>query len=420
MKAVIISIGDELVIGQVINTNASFLSKSLFSIGVSVDRVVTVPDDESTIIKEIHSAFKTSDVVVVTGGLGPTHDDITIHCLAKFFKSRLVLNHDVLRNVKSLYRRRKIKMPETNIRQAMLPEAAEILRNKVGTAPGLLLRKNGKILVSMPGVPHEMVYITNKHLLPLLKKEVKSGRTLKEKTLHTIGISESMLSKRIGNIDDIIKSTKKAVVKLAFLPANFEVRLRVTVDAVNPKTADRELKLAVKKLISRAGRFIYSYSEEQLEEVTGKLLRERKLKLSAAESCTGGLVSSKITNVSGSSEYFLDGIITYTNEAKIKFLGVRKDTLKKYGAVSEQTAMEMAEGARKSLGADIGISTTGIAGPTGATKTKPVGLVWIGYSDKDITFAKEFIFTKDRLRNKEVMAKMALEVLRRKLLAMSN
>lgn len=416
MQAEIISIGDELVIGQVINSNATFLSKSLFSIGISVDKIVTVPDDESVIIKEFAAAFKSTDVVIVTGGLGPTHDDITIQCIAKFFRSKLVLNEYVLRKIKSWYRRRKMKMPETNIRMVMLPEAAQILKNKVGTAPGLLLRKNGKILISMPGVPHEMVYITNTHVLPLLKKELKSGRTLKEKTLHTIGISESMLSGRIGNINNIVKSNDKVTVKLAFLPANFEVRLRVTVDAVDYKTADRELKSAVKKLIEKAGKYIYSYSEEQLEDVVGKLLSNKKLKLAAAESCTGGLVSSKITNVSGSSDYFPGGIVTYSNEAKMKFLSVKKETLKKYGAVSEQTAIEMAEGARKSLGADIGISTTGIAGPTGATQTKPVGLIWIGYSDKNTAFAKEFIFTKDRLRNKEVMSKMALEVVRRVLL----
>jgi nicotinamide-nucleotide amidase len=229
-----------------------------------------------------------------------------------------------------------------------------------------------------------------------------------------------MLAKKIGDVNDIVKVTNQSIVKLAFLPANFEVRLRVTVDAADSKTAEKELKAALKKLIIKIGRYIYSYSEEQLEQVVGNILHRKKLKLAIAESCTGGLVSSKVTNVTGSSDYFVDGIISYTNEAKVKFLGVKENTLKKFGAVSKQTAVEMAEGARKTLGADIGISTTGIAGPTGATKSKPVGLVWIGYSDKDIAFAKEFIFTKDRLRNKEVMAKMALEVLRRQLLGLES
>jgi nicotinamide-nucleotide amidase len=416
MNAAIISIGDELIIGQVVNTNASYLSKAFFSAGIPVEKVITVPDDEKLILKQFHDAFRSADIIAVTGGLGPTHDDITTHCIAKFFKSKLVLDKNLLKSIKARFKKRKIKLPETSYRQALVPDIAEILSNKAGTAPGILVRKNGKIFFAMPGVPAEMVYLTEKHLLPVIKKQFKGGRTLKEKTLHTIGISESLLSQKIGNLNDILKESGGVIVKLAFLPASFEVRLRITVEAKSPALADKEILSTVKKLKARIGNYIYSYEEKSIEEVTGSILAERKMKIAAAESCTGGLVSSKITNVAGSSEYFMDGIVAYTNEAKIEFLGVKKKTIDTYGAVSKETAIEMAEGARKRLGADIGVSTTGIAGPGGGTKTKPIGLVWIGYSDKKNSFAKEFIFTKDRLRNKEVMSKMALEIVRRKLL----
>lgn len=418
MKASVISIGDELIIGQVVNTNASYLCKAFFSAGIPVEKVVTVPDDEKLILKEFRDAFSSSDIIAVTGGIGPTHDDITALCIAKFFKSKLVLDKNLLKKIKIRFKKRKIKLAESSYRQAMVPEAAEILPNKAGTAPGILVRKNGKIFFAMPGVPAEMVHLTEKQLLPVIKKHFKGGRTLKEKTLHTIGISESLLSQKIGNLSDILKQSGDVTVKLAFLPSNFEVRLRITVEAQSPELADKEISAAVKILKSRIGNYIYSYEEKSIEETVGGLLSKRKLKIAAAESCTGGLVSSKITNVPGSSEYFMDGIVAYTNEAKIEFLGVKKKTIVTYGAVSRETAIEMAEGARIRLGADIGLSTTGIAGPGGGTKTKPVGLVWIGYSDRKNIFAKEFIFTKDRLRNKEVMAKTALEIVRRKLLGM--
>lgn len=416
MKAAIISIGDELIIGQVINTNASFLSKAFFSAGISVEKIVTVPDDEKLILKEFRDSYSSADVIAVTGGLGPTHDDITTHCIAKFFKSKLVLDKNLLNKIKARFKKRKIKLAESSYRQALVPAIAEILPNKAGTAPGILVKKNKKIFFAMPGVPSEMIHLTEKQLIPIIKKQFSGGKTLKEKTLHTIGISESLLSQKIGNLNDILKDSRDTKVKLAFLPANFEVRLRITVEAKTPALAEKEIRSAVTILKNRIGSYIYSYDEKSIEQVTGAILAERKLKIAAAESCTGGLVSSKITNVPGSSEYFMDGIVAYTNEAKIEFLGVKKKTIDTYGAVSKETAIEMAEGARRKLGADIGVSTTGIAGPGGASKAKPVGLVWIGYSDKKISLAKEFIFTNDRLRNKEVMSKMALEIVRRRLL----
>jgi competence/damage-inducible protein CinA-like protein len=417
MRAVVVTVGDEILLGQVLNTNASYLSAGLFSIGIPVDRMITVPDNEKEILKEFRSAFKNYDVIVVTGGLGPTHDDITKKCISKFFKSGLILNKSVFRQIKEMFKRRKIRMPAINIEQAKIPKISKALPNKAGTAPGILIEKDKKIFCALPGVPAEMKYISENSLYPYLKKKAK-GKTkiIKYRTLHTIGIAESALYKKIGDIAKIETKKKGVETKIAFLPANFEVRIRVTVFADSERLANKAIDAAAQKLKAKAGKYIYSYDGSPVEKVVGEMLIKKRLTLSVAESCTGGLIASKMTDIPGISLNFLDSIISYSNEAKIKLLGVKKDTLKKYGAVSKQTALEMAEGARKSPDADIGLSTTGIAGPDGGTKKKPVGLVWIGYSDKQNSFAKDFYFTRDRLRNKEMMSKMALEILRRRLL----
>lgn len=417
MRSIIISIGDEVLIGQVVNTNASWLGRELLSIGIPAERIITVPDNEKEILKEFKNAFKNYNVVVVTGGLGPTHDDITVKAVAKFFKSKYVLNEKVLRHVKSIFARRNIAMPAVNIGQALVPEIATVLENKTGTAPGLLIDKNGKVFCVMPGVPYEMKYISETGLLPYLTKKYKKKitRVIKQKTLHTIGIGESLLAERIGDINKIVHKGKDFEVKLAFLPANYEVRLRITVIAKDPRAADKLIKDAEKLITTKAGKYIYSTSEGSIEKTVGKLLKKKKLTIAAAESCTGGLITSKLTDISGSSDYVMDAIIAYSNEAKRRLLGVKAETIKKYGAVSKQAAIEMARGIRKRSKTDIGISVTGIAGPTGARPGKPIGLVWIGYSDKKITFARDFIFTKDRLRNKDIMAKMALEIVRKTL-----
>ena len=421
ISAALITIGDELLNGQVVNTNASYLCSKLPEIGISADKIVTVHDNVKEILKEFRNAVPKYNVTIVSGGLGPTHDDITKTCISKFFKSKLVLDKTVLKHVKSMFRRRKVPMPESNFEQALIPDISIALKN-TGTAPGILIDKNGKVFCALPGVPHEMKYIVEKSLLPYLKKKYKKRRDkniILQKTLHTVGISESLLFEKTGNIDEITLHRKNFNISLAYLPQNFETRMRLTVKANDNITAKRELNKAVKKLKDRVGKHIYSYDESPLPKVIGDLLRKKKLTLAVAESCTGGLISSKLTDIAGSSDYFLDGIISYSNKAKVKFLGVKQSTLRRHGAASKQTAIEMAVGARKRSGADIGISTTGIAGPAGGSKKKPVGLVWIGYSDKNISFAKDLYFAKDRLRNKEIMSKMALEILRRKLLKIS-
>jgi nicotinamide-nucleotide amidase len=422
MRASIIAIGDEILIGQVLNSNAAYLSTKLHSIGIPVHRMATVPDSEAAILHEFRYSFSRYDVIIATGGLGPTHDDITTKCIAKFFRSGLILNKAALGRIKELFRRRKIPMPEINIQQAMVPKISKALPNKVGTAPGILIEKNKKIFCALPGVPAEMKSISENSLIPYLTARLKrAGKKLsiiKFKTLHTIGIAESKLFEKIGDISKIEMKSRGCEIKIAFLPANFEVRIRISAYSDDPRRADEGIASAVSKLRRKAGDFIYSYDESPIEKVVGDILKKRKLKVSVAESCTGGLIASKITDVSGSSGYFPEGITAYSNKSKIKLLGIKENAMKKYGAVSKHTAIAMAEGIRRRSGADIGLSTTGIAGPTGAVRKKPVGIVWIGYADKECSFAKEFYFTKDRLRNKEIMSKMALELLRRKLLGM--
>lgn len=418
MNSIIISIGDEVLIGQVVNTNAAWLGKELLALGVPAKKIVTVPDDENEILKEFRLAVKEADVIVVTGGLGPTHDDITVKTVAKFFKSKFVLNEKVLKHVESIFARRNITMPVANIGQALVPDVAQVLENKTGTAPGLLIDKGGKVFCVMPGVPYEMKYISQSGLFPYLSKKYKKKITkvIKQKTLHTIGIGESVLAEKIGDIDKIVRKGKDYEVKLAFLPSNYEVRLRITAIAKTQQKAAKLIAEAEKLITQNAGKYIYSTIEGNIESTVGGLLKKKKLTIAAAESCTGGLLTSKLTNISGSSAYVMDSIVAYSNEAKRRLLGVKAKTLKAYGAVSRKVAEEMAWGIRKRSKTDIGISVTGIAGPTGARPGKPIGYVWIGYSDSKSTFAKDFIFTKDRLRNKDIMAKMALEIVRRKLL----
>ncbi len=423
IRSVILTIGDEILIGQVVNTNASYLGKELFSLGYPVDKNISLPDNEKEIIAEFKKAWKDYDIIIVTGGLGPTHDDITKKCVAKFFKAKFVLNEKVLKSVKEIFSRRGTPMPSVNVGQALVPENAIALENKTGTAPGILIDKNKKVFCVLPGVPYEMKHICETGLFPHLRKKYKGikSKAIRQKTLHTIGIGESVLAKKLGNINNIVRKGKDSrgnayEVKLAFLPSNYEVRLRITAIAKTELKA-KSLVAETEKLIRRkAGRYVYSSDESPIEKTLGALLKKKGLNIAIAESCTGGLVTSKLTDVSGSSNYIMDSIIAYSNEAKRRLLGVKRKSLKSYGAVSEKVAEEMAAGIRKRSVTDIGVSTTGIAGPTGARPGKPVGLVWIGYSDKDGTFAKKFIFTNDRLRNKDIMSKMALETVRRKLL----
>lgn len=412
MKAEIISIGDELLIGQVINTNQAFLAERLNSIGIPVTRMSTVGDTEEAILKAFDSAWTSHELVVVTGGLGPTHDDITRSAVCKFFKTDLVLNEKALENIKRLFAARGIELIRINEDQSMVPRACTVLQNREGTAPGFLFDQ-GKVMVVMPGVPYEMQGIMKEDVIPYLRKK-GTGSVILHRTLRTTGIAESLLARTIGDVNTLF--APDSGVSLAFLPSPMGVRLRITVQAPDSEKAEMTVRNIEQKLRQKAEKYIYGDENEELEETIGRILAQRNLTIAVAESCTGGLIADRITNVPGSSRYFERGVIVYSNRSKIDELEVPESLLQDHGAVSREVAEAMASGVMKKSGTDIGVSTTGIAGPTGGTPEKPIGLIWVGYSDKNGTLALRFNFGNDRRRFKERASQAVLELVRKKLL----
>jgi nicotinamide-nucleotide amidase len=415
MKTQIITIGDEILIGQTLNTNAAYIGEKLLSLNINVNRATIIGDTKEDILSEFAEAFNKNDLVIVTGGLGPTHDDLTLSCIVEFFNTRLVKNEDVYNDIKTLFEKRGRVMTPTNEAQALVPEIATPIRNSKGTAPGIWIEKDGKIFVAMPGVPFEMKEMMNNFVLPKIEEKLgKDHEYLLIKNLLTTGIPESFLYDKLGNLDELLEGAK-----LAFLPSQFGVKMRINVWAKNEEEAKNKLSGIEQKIRALVGRYIYGTNDELLEQVIGKLLNERGLRLSVAESCTGGLISNRLTNIPGSSEFFERGYVTYSNAAKVELLNVSEDTIAQFGAVSSQVAMQMAQGVRAACATDLGISVTGILGPTGATPTKPVGLVYIGIADEKVCTAVEYRFGDDRLLNKDRASQAALELLRRHLLGIS-
>lgn len=410
MIAEIIAIGDELLIGQVVNTNASWLGEQLSRAGVPVRFMTTVGDNGEDIRASLKLACSRADFIIATGGLGPTHDDITKKVVADFFEAGpLVQNEQVLAHVRNIFTRRNIPMAPVNEEQALVPSKAQVLWNAHGTAPGLLFEKNGKYCAVMPGVPFEMKGITTSGVLPLLQK-LAGGQIIRHHTIRTFGIAESSLAEKLAPIAEI-----EQYCKLAFLPSYFGVNLRISVMGSASEEVEQRVAAAEKIILAKAGKYVYGYNDDSLEEVVGRKLKEQKATLALAESCTGGLLAHRITNVSGSSEYFLRGYVTYSNAAKIELLGVPEEVIAQHGAVSEQCALAMAVGVKKKSGSDYAIAITGIAGPSGGTPEKPVGTVWIGLATPQRVSAKHFLFMNDRFVNKERFAQAALAMLYRAL-----
>ncbi len=415
MKTQIITIGDEILIGQTLNTNAAYIGEKLLSLNINVARATIIGDIKEEILTEFSNAFTNNDLVIVTGGLGPTHDDLTLSCISEFFNTKLVKNEDVYNDIKVLFEKRGRVMTPTNELQSLVPEIAIPIRNNKGTAPGIWIEKNNKIFIAMPGVPFEMIEMMNNFVLPKLEQKMPKDKDfLLIKNLLTTGIPESYLYDKLGNLDELLEGAK-----LAFLPSQFGVKMRLNVWAKNEDDAKNKLSGIEQKIRALVGRYIYGTNDDLLEQVIGKLLNERGLRISVAESCTGGLISNRLTNISGSSVFFERGYVTYSNAAKVELLNVSEDTIAQFGAVSQQVAMQMAQGVRAACATDIGVSITGILGPTGATSTKPVGLVYIGIADEKVCTAVEYKFGEDRLLNKDRAGQAALELLRRHLLGIS-
>ncbi len=412
MKAYLISIGDELLIGQTVNTNAAYIGKLISEINISIVKSSVIGDNLQSISDELDYAATLGDVIIITGGLGPTHDDVTRTAIVNYFKTELVLNNEVIEDIKSMLKKRGREIKKSHEDQAMVPEIAQVIRNENGTAPGYWIEWNKKIFIVMPGVPYEMRGMMDNFIVPKLVEAIgEPTEFIKKITLQTTGIPESLLSDRLGNLDELLQGAE-----LAFLPNQYGVRLRVTVKSSDEESAKNKLSEIEQKIRSKVGRFIYGRDDDILEEVVGRLLKERELRIAVAESCSGGGLSDRITNISGSSSYFDRGVVTYSNAAKVELLKVDEDTMIEKGAVSREVAMQMAEGIKAISGADIGISLTGIMGPTGASTDKPVGTVYIGYCDDKVCTAKKFQFGEDRVLNKNRSTQAALELLRRSLL----
>ncbi len=408
--AELLTIGDEILYGQIVDTNSQWMSVELSNAGIKVIRKTTVGDREDEILTAFAEAEKRVDIVLITGGLGPTSDDITKPCLAKYFNCGLKINNEALAEVTEFFTQRGRELTEINRQQAALPECCEKITNVVGTAPGMWFERNGKVFMSMPGVPHEMKRMMTYIVVPKLKKTFTTP-TIYHKVIRTVGIGESFLADKIAGWEKALPEH----VKLAYLPSLGEVKLRLTSFGDSVHQLETETNVLIEKLKETAGPFIFGYGEDPLEVVIGRTLREKKLNISIAESCTGGYLTHLITSVAGSSDYFLGSIIPYDYQIKMRQLGVKPETLEKYGAVSEPTIMEMANIVRAKFNTDIGVATSGIAGPGGATPDKPVGTVWIAYSDKHQTVTKKLQLSKDRMINIKSASVAVLNLIRQSL-----
>ena len=382
MKSTIITIGDEILIGQILDTNSQYISHSLNALGVVVAERTSIGDDASQILTTLDRALCATDVVIITGGLGPTKDDITKHTLAQYFNSSLRYDEAVADHVRTMLERRGIVFNELNRSQAMVPECCTVLHNAHGTAPGMWFDKDGKVVISLPGVPFEMKHLMEDEVLPRLKERF-ALREIVHRTMITAGIAESMLAERISAWEDALPP----YLKLAYLPAPNIVRLRLSAYEVDGDSVREAIDREFSKLYDIIPQAIVGFEQASVEQLVHQRLIERGETLSVAESCTGGSIASKFTAQAGASQYFLCGVVSYSNESKCNVLGVDAESIKSYGAVSEAVACQMAEGVRRISGATYGVSTTGIAGPTGGSAEKPVGTVWIGISTPNRTFA---------------------------------
>lgn len=405
-KAIIISIGDEILYGQTLDTNSHWISGALDSLGIRVIKKVTIGDIREEILHYLEQSEKLADMVIITGGLGPTNDDLTKPCLVEYFGTHLVRNQEVLKNIHSMFERAGWEISESNEMQADLPANCTPIVNTIGTAAGMWFDENDTVFVSMPGVPFEMKQMMTENILPKLKERFVKD-TIYHRMIRTIGIGESKLA-------EIIQDWEKQLphnIKLAYLPTMGAVKLRLTTSGDN-ETSKKQVQDEIDKVLPIIEKYVYGFDQEEIEDAIGRMLKERELTLAVAESCTGGFLSHKITSVPGSSRWFNGAFIPYSNQLKNEQLRVDKKIIEGHGAVSEPVVLALAKNVREEFKSDIGISISGIAGPGGGTPEKPVGTVWIGYSDDKKTVAKKFQFIRDREINIKYSAMAALNMIR--------
>jgi nicotinamide-nucleotide amidase len=412
ITAEILTIGDEILYGQILDTNAQWMSYELDQLGIRVVRKTTVGDNEEDILTAFAEAEDRADLVLITGGLGPTNDDLTMPTLAKYFGSDIILDESVLVHVKDFFEKRGREFTELNRRQALVPELAEVIHNSLGTAPCTWYERDGKVFVSMPGVPHEMKNLMKESVIPKIRNFFNTP-VIYHRVIKTVGIGESFLADKIKDWEDSLPSH----IALAYLPSIGHVKLRLTAIGDNRAILKQDVQLLIDQLMPLAEKYIYGYDNTTLEEAVGQMLIEEKKTIAFAESCSGGFIQHKMTTNPGSSAYFQGGLVPYHNQFKIDLLGVKAETLEKHGAVSEECVIEMAERVREKFNADIGAASSGIAGPDGGSDEKPVGTVWIAYADGKKTIAKKLQLTQNRILNIELTEISVLNLVRKSLKA---
>lgn len=406
MRVELITTGSELMLGFTINSHLSYIARQLAGIGLRLDRQVTVADDHAEMRAAIAEALPRSDVLIITGGLGPTSDDFTRDVVAELLGRKLVRDETVAADIAERLRKRRIRLPESIYVQALVPVGAQVLPNRNGTAPGLAIEHEGKLILLLPGPPRELKPLFEEYVLPVLEKHFGAQARFDCRVFKVVGLAESIVEERVA---PALADLKELELGYSAKMGEVEVRIISNVKSVSDKAEGR-----IRAVLAEN---IYGTGDDRFEEVVVKMLAAAGKTVAVAESCTGGLIANRITNVSGASEVFVNGCVTYSNESKTRLLGVREETITQHGAVSEEVAREMAEGVRARAGTHFGISTTGIAGPTGGTPDKPVGLVYIGLATPACTEVRRHILLFDRETFKFFASQIALDLVRRELLA---
>jgi nicotinamide-nucleotide amidase len=402
LQSTIITIGDELLIGQTIDTNSAWMAEQLNALGIDVRRRIAVGDDRQAITETLDQEISRNDIVLLTGGLGPTADDITKPLLAEYFGGKLVVDENVLAHVKQVFEKRRRPMLESNLKQAEVPDVCTVLFNSMGTAPGMLFEKDGKMIISLPGVPFEMIHIMETEVIPRLRA-IATADAIVHRSIITAGEGESFIVEQIRDLEEVLPTH----IKLAYLPSAGMVRLRLTGHGPDEMRLIREVEMRRDEIAARLEKIVVDLEDVPMEQILGKVLASKGLMLGLAESCTGGYIAHRITQIMGSAQYFMGSIVCYQESVKEKQLGVKRSTIDKYCVVSEEVAIEMAEGARKALQCDIGFGVTGLLSGSGEDRV-PVGTVCMACSKEGKTESKTFHYHMDRLRNKELAVTSAL------------
>ena len=411
MDAAIITIGDELLIGQVVDTNSAWIGKLLNDNGFKVVHKAVIGDKEQDIMSAINAANKISPLILVTGGLGPTKDDITMRTLCDYFGCKLIFSEEVYQNIEQIFKKNERSMNELTRSQAIVPDGCVVIQNQAGTAPCTWYERDGNILVSMPGVPSEMKWLMTNEIMPRLRKHFKKDLHIRHRTFWVTGYSESALAIRLSDFENNLP----AFVKLAYLPQLGLMRLRLSAHAANEKEADMAISNLQKQLEELLADNLLADGDKTPETLAGEKLRSLRQTIGTAESCTGGSIASLLTSVTGSSDYFVGSIVAYANAVEQHILGVSESDIKDYGAVSRQVVEQMAKGALRILGCDWAISTSGIAGPSGGTPQKPVGTIWIAIANQNEVISEKYCFNTTREQNIQRTVNMALMLLLKKL-----